>query len=91
MIYVPILTSEKRWHINNALIAKIDCMFLITDLQFAINLLTLFFIVEIIDFYLLKKRLHTLIAYAFVREKPLFSQWEQKGLWLCACNCAKCL
>ena len=38
MIYVPILTSGNRWHINNALIAKIDCMFLITDLQVAINL-----------------------------------------------------
>ena len=41
MIYVPILKSEKlgnRWQINDALIAKIACMFLITDLQVAINL-----------------------------------------------------
>ena len=86
---ILILTSEKRWHINNALIAKIDCMFLITDLQFAINAYT-FFIVEIIDFNLKKKRLHTLIAYAFVREKSCFHNGEQKGLWLCVCNCAKC-
>ena len=41
MIYVPILKSERsqnlgnRWQINNA---KIDCVFLITDLQVAINL-----------------------------------------------------
>ena len=75
---IIILTSEKRWHINNALIAKIDCMFLITDLQFAINAYT-FFIVEIIDFNF-KKRLHTLIAYAFVREKSLFSQWGAKKI-----------
>ena len=40
---------------NSALITKIDLMFLITDLQVAINLknrLDFFFIVEIIDFYL---------------------------------------
>ena len=50
MIYVPILTSGNGWHIDNALIAKIDGMFLITDLQFAINLknrLKFFYIVEI--------------------------------------------
>ena len=64
MIYVPILTSKKpryRWHINYALIAKFDCMFLKTDLQVAINLknrLDFFFIVEIIDFYLKKKVTH---------------------------------
>ena len=42
-----------RWQINSALIAKIDLMFLITNLQVAINLknlLDFFFIVEIIDF-----------------------------------------
>ena len=45
MIYVPTFKSENlqnpigiRWQINNTLIAKIDCMFLITDLQIAINL-----------------------------------------------------
>ena len=38
------------WQINDALIAKIDCKFLITDLQVAINLKNRldFFIVEII-------------------------------------------
>ena len=42
-----------RWQINSALFAKIDLMFLITDLQVAMNLknrLDFFFIVEIIDF-----------------------------------------
>ena len=70
MIYVPILKSENlknlgnRWQINNASIAKIDCMFLITDLQSCYKpekSIRHFFIVEIIDFFF-KKRLHTLIA-----------------------------
>ena len=68
------------FYYTGILIAKIVYMFVITDLQFAINLLTLFFIVEIIDFNLKKKRLHTLIAYAFVREKSLFSQWGAKRI-----------
>ena len=63
MIYVPILKSEKphRWQMDSVLIAKIDGMFLITDLQVAEKSIRLFFIVEIIDFNLLK-RLHTLAA-----------------------------
>ena len=42
MIYRAIILKKKnlgnRWQINSALIAKIDFMFLITDLQVAINL-----------------------------------------------------
>ena len=41
------------WKINSALIGKIDLMFLITHLQVAkIDWSGLFFIVEVIDFYL---------------------------------------
>ena len=53
--------------------------------------LTLFFIVEIMDCNFKKKRLHTLIAYAFVREKSCFHNGEQKGLCkMPVINCAKC-
>ena len=61
MIYRAIIKGKDKlgknlgngWQINSALIAKIDLMFLITDLQVAINQknrLDFFFIVEIIDF-----------------------------------------
>ena len=59
MNYIAIIKKRQtwknlgnHWQIYNALIAKIDLLFLITDLQVAINLKNdwTFFIVEIIDF-----------------------------------------